>query len=351
MLRRLLSAMAFLLPVTLPAQVAEQSAVVDLLDRMTADINDLRYAEAIATGRAIVPRAAGLPVALRTRLHLLLAAAYFPEDRAIQRPDSALVHLATAIRATPDAAYPAELRWRGLDSLLARARSSTVAAALRAPARQRVAGPGSEARLGFVATPGTTVELRLRRRADDVIVFADTMVSESGEFRVAAYDGSRVRLSAGAYDLELVARRGADGAVARVHAATVEAPTLELESLPALAPELLLPDSAVPDIRRIRRTGAIAGAATVAFALLARRDPDLRAAYGPDPRSFIAGGAIVAGALWFTRRVEVTPLPANIAANASLRAMHARAVAEVDARNAARLATYAGTLVVATDVP
>lgn len=351
MLRRLLVALVLLPHGALPAQGTEPSAVVDLLDRMTADINDLRYAEALATGRALAARAAGLAVPLRTRLRLLLAAAYFPEDAALQRADSAVVQLKAAVEDAPDAAYPAELRWRGLDSLLAHARSTTVSAVLRPPARQPVAGPGAEARFPFVATPGTTVELRVQRAGDEAVLLADTLVAESGAFRLAAHDGSRMLLAAGAYRLVLTARRGSDPAVSRSYAASVEAPPLALEPLPELEPGALLPEVARPDGRRVRRLGAIAAAATIATALFARTDADLRSAYGPDPRAAVAGAAIVGGTLWFAGSRELTPIPRNVAANAATRAAHARTLIATQERNAAALAAWAGTIVMGPDAP
>jgi hypothetical protein len=355
MLRRLLLATllaTLLAPSLAAAQEPARSAVVELLDRITADINDLKYAEALEVGRALALRSAVLPVALRTRLHLLMAAAYFPEDPSIQAADSASLHLRRAIQLAPDAAYPAELRWRGLDSLLAEARSREVAVALRVPPRQPIGAAGAAARLPFVATANTAVELRVTRRSNGQLVHADTIIAEQGEFTLAAHDGTRIIVPTGAYDLVLTATRGGSAdAVSHTHTGVVETPVLVLEEEPALRSESLLPESAVPARRQLIRTGLIVGAATAGLAVLGRTDGDLRGAFDPDPRAFAVGAVIAASVAWFARRDEVTPLPANVAANEVTRAVHARAVAAVRERNAARLANYTGTLVVVTDVP
>ena len=351
MLRRLVAA-TLLVPSLAAAQVQEGSAVVELLDRITADINDLRYAQALEVGRALTLRSAVLPVAQRTRLHLLMAAAYFPEDPTIQSADSAATHLRQAVRLAPDASYPAELRWRGLDSLLADARSRVVAVALRAPARQPIGAAGAAARLPFVATANATVELRVVRRASGQLMHADTIAAEQGEFRLAAHDGTRIIVPTGAYDLVLIARRaGGTDSVNHTHAAVVETPVLVLEEEPELRRESLLPESAVPARGPLIRTGLIVGGATAGVAVLGRTNGELRGAFGPDPRAFAIGAVIAASVAWFARSDEVTPLPANVAANDATRAVHARAVAAVRERNATRLANYSGTLAVVSDVP
>jgi hypothetical protein len=351
MLRRLVAA-AFFVPLLAAGQVQERSAVMDVLDRMQADIDDLNYPQALEVGRALTLRSAVLPVSLRTRLHLLMAAAYFPEDPTIQFADSAGAHLRAAIRLSPDASYPAELRWRGLDSLLMDARSRVVAVALRVPARQPIGGAGAAARLPFVATAQTTVEMRILRRSNGQLMQADTIAADQGAFTLAAHDGTRIVVPTGAYDLVLTAtREGSADTASHTFTAVVETPVLVLEEEPDLPSESLLPESAVPARRQLIRTGLIVGGATAGVAVLGRTNGHLRGAYGPDPRAFAVGAVIAASVAWFARSDEVTPLPANVAANNATRAVHGRAVAAVRERNAARLANYSGTLVVVTDVP
>jgi hypothetical protein len=351
MLRRVLAALLLATgSVALQAQDSSSSVVDDLLNRITSDLNDLRYADAIRSGRILAGQSALLTPTTRTRLHLLMAAAYFPEAATLQRSDSARAHLAAAIRLTPDAEYPLDLRWRGLDSLLASTRARTFAAVLRAPARQGIGGPGREALIELVASVPSRIEFQVVSRRDGRVMHRDSVSADRARIRLPLHDGSRVLLPPGGYDLVLTVRRDGSADSLRVtYVAALEAETLPIEAEPVFESLALLPENLTPDRDRLLRAGVSTAVATVAIATLGRGDPDLRSSYAPDARAYIAGGAIIAGVAAFAWRAGSRPIPTNIAANAAARAAHAQAVAAVRARNADRLASYTGVLVIAPE--
>jgi hypothetical protein len=354
MLSRALRIACLLLLVPLPtmAQDAARSVVDDLLDRIVADINGLRYDEAITRGRSLTRQAATLSDANRARLHLLLAAAFYPAERPLQRPDSARRHLAAAVQVAPDAAYPAELRWRGLDSLLAATRLRTLAAVLRAPERQQAGGPARAATFSALASAPSDLELVVRSRESGDVVHRDRREERTTEtdFRVPLHVEQRAVMLPGTYDALLIVRRAGvrDSAVVP-YRLTVEAEPIALEPEPAFDESSLRPESVTPDRARTLRAAGLAVLGTAALGILGRHDADLRETFTPDSRAYTTGLAFGAVVTVFALRPRTRTMPANVAANAALRAVHARAVQDVQRRNADRLETYSGVIVFSND--
>ena len=339
-------------PLALVAQVAPRTVVDDLLERITADLNDLRYAEAITSGRILIAQAGTLPIGTRTRAHLLLAAAFFPEDTTLQQSDSAVAHLSIAIRLTPDASYPADLRWRGLDSLVAATRVATVAAVVRVPTRQSIGGPGREATVELVASGFSNVTMRLRSFEDGGLVREDSASGETVRFAIPLHDGTAILLRPGRFDLALVARRpGRPDSIVLHRDLVLEATPPLLVTEPPLDPSLLLPVVGTPDRRGALKLGAGTALATLAFAFVMRSDADLRASYGVDPRAYAVAGTIAVTVTAFSWRARAQPIPANVVKNAATRALHDRSVRDLRALNAERLTPYEGTLIVAGGAP
>lgn len=343
-------ALGLALPTGVAGQGASRSPVDDLLDRVTADINDLRYVDAIVRGRALAQQADAMAVPQRVRLQLLMAAAFFPDERAQQRGDSALAHLRAAVRLAPDVRFAAELRWRGLDSLLETARARTVAAVLRAPEEQRSGGPGSAASVELVAHRPMRLALRVVDRATGRTVRRDTATAERVRIDLPAHDGSRLLLAAGEYDLILVAHEiGRPDSVAAVHALSVDGTPPLLEPEPDLPAATLRPEYRAPNRTGVLATGFAFSGATIVLATLGRSDAALRDGFSPDARAYAVGGAILLGTAVVAWRDRGRPVPRNVAANADIRADHARRVEAVRATNRTRLEGYRATVRIAAE--
>jgi hypothetical protein len=89
----------------------------------------------------------------------------------------------------------------------------------------------------------------------------------------------------------------------------------------------------------------VAAVATLLLGTVARRDPDLRAQFAPDPRMYVGASIIAASVLSAWRRPEARAVPAHVAANREARLAHERSLSVVRARNGARLTGHVGELV------
>ena len=332
------------------AQGTAASPVNEFLDRITADINDLRYAEALRRGRTLAPSADAMPLAQRVRWRLLMAAAFYPEPRAVQGADSALAHLVAALRLAPDARYAPEMRWRGLDSLLARARARSPFVVLRAAPSLRIGARVAAGNLQAVATRPVHLTLSTVDRATGRSTVQDTAFAESVSLSLAAHDDGRLLIAPGVYDLVLTAvdPKGGEPVTVR-YEMTAEG------KLPALAPEpqlpasALLPEHVMPARRSVIAKTAVFTGLTLVVATAARGDAALRDNFSTDARSYLVAGAMVAGAGALLTRVKGKPIPQNVAANAIARARHERAVNAAVEANRKSLASYAVTVRIAAE--
>jgi hypothetical protein len=353
--RRAVAALLLCLaPAVAAGQARAASPVDDVLDRMTGDINDLRFADALRRGQPFAGSLEALPLAQRVRWRLLMAAAYYPFEREHQRPDSAMLHLRALVRIAPDARYAPEMRWRGLDSLLENARERTLAAVVRGPLTQRVAGPTTPGRVDVVATRAVRTRIVVVERATGRITQSDTVTDPRPTPRLIAHDDRQVLLAPGEYDLVLTAWdvTASDDSVTSRYGLTVEAGSARLPALrpePPLPASALLPERAVPSRRRYLAKGIAYTALTVAAATLVRSDATLRDEFATDGRAFAVGGVMLAGVGVMFWREKERPIPANIAANVATRAEHERRIADLVAENRIRLSGYAVTVRIAPE--
>lgn len=343
---------AFLSPVTASAQERAASPVDDVLDRMTGDVNDLRYPEALRRGRAFAGTEDALTLAQRVRWRLLMAAAFYPDDeRRHQHPDSALRHLRALIRIAPDARYAPEMRWRGLDSLLQLARERTLGAVVRGPLTQRVAGSAAPGTVEVIASRPVRFSLAVRERATGRVTQRDSATGARAAMRLAAHDDRRVLLAPGEYDLVLTAHDVDDetDSVVTRHLMTVEGQLPLLEPEPPLPAGALRPERLAPSRTPLIAKAAVFSGLTFGLATLARSDGALRDRFPTDGRAYLVGGAMIAGTAAIILRQRSRPVPANIAANAAARAEHDRRIAQVIDANRARLAGYGVSVRIAAE--
>ncbi len=316
------------------------SNVDALLDRVAADINDLKYEQAIQRGQSLAISATAMTTTHRVRWRLLMAAAFFPEDVRLQHGDSALRHLDAAVLLQPDARYDPAMRWRGLDSLLARSRERTLGVALRPTGTQHADGGDAPARVTVIASHPTRFRLNLVDRATDETVHADTASGDSAVFAIPAHDGRRVILAPGTYDLEVTAIDAGRAARTVRHEVTVagEAPSLEPE--PVLAASSLLPEFTPVPRRKALLTGLAFSGATLAIASMGRSSDALRDRFGTDARAYAISAGMLVGVTAVLWKQKGTPLPQNAIANATARSRHQRELDGVTARNSALLRKY-----------
>ncbi len=346
--------LASLLPALAGAQQARARAaspVDDVLDRITGDINDLRYADALRRGRGIAGSEQSLPLAQRVRWRLLMAAAFYPDDeKRHQHPDSALRHLRALVRIAPDARYRPEMRWHGLDSLLDIARERTLGAVARAPATQRVGGANATGRVDVIATRRVRVSVAVVDAEGAVLQHASG-TGDSVRLELRANDGRRVLLPPGGHDLVLVAHDLADDrdSVVTRYALVVEGSPPMLEPEPPLAASALLPESVAPARGPLLAKGVVFTGFTLAIATAGRADETLRDRFSDDGRAYLVGGAIVASVAAIIATSRSRPIPANIAANEATRAEHDRSIQRVLDVNRGRLRNHVVTVRIAPE--
>lgn len=123
-----------------PLRAQSADPVDDLINRVIADVNDLRYADAIRRGNEVLTYTRTMRPAQYALLRTALAAAFYPEETVAQQPDSAIAQFVAGLKVLPDLSLPIELRWAGLDSLLAVARTRTLAVTV-AMDEQALVGP------------------------------------------------------------------------------------------------------------------------------------------------------------------------------------------------------------------
>ncbi len=325
-----------------------RSPTDDVIEAAKRALNDLRYDEAIRLGRDIEPFTAQMRTAQVVALRQVLALAFFPEEREFQRPDSALRQLVALVRLRPDADLAPDLRWSGLDSLLAVARERTFAAALV---------PVAEYQMGGAFTVATTRSARVRlvlvERGSGRVVARDSALVRGREaLTLRAHDDREVAVRAGEHELRLAAfdvvtRDSVLVAVPVVATAT----SVSLLPLPVLDSTRLRVERERPDRARTAVKGLLFGVATAAIGSLARGGGRLARDFDPDPRAAGMGAVIALGSLGLALTEKGRAIPAAVRANDQVRAAHARALAAAQEENARRLAGYRVTLRVSGEAP
>ena len=224
-----------------PAQAQatpEASPLDDLIARVRADVNDLKYPEAIARGREVFSFARTARPSQLIALRHAMAAAFYPEEREAQQPDSALAHLRATVRLQPDVQLAAELKWSGLDSLLEVARRTTFAVQLRPNAADTLTGPSGRGSISFIASRPARYKLRIRALPNGASVMQDSVMTAtaSGRLSYRAHDGLAALIGAGQYEVLVTAYDSAstDSIVIR-HDAEATATTVSTVPRPVLA--------------------------------------------------------------------------------------------------------------------
>lgn len=335
---------------TTPAPAATTPApspTDDLIDRVRASVDDLRYEDAIRRANEVFAFARTMRPDQLIRLRSVLAAAFYPDEREAQQPDSALNQLVEIVRMQPDAMLPVEVRWSGLDSLLEVARARTFAVQLRPAAEQELVGTEGRGFVDVVASRPARYKLRIRALPSGTAVLQDSTVTPeaTGRLGFRAHNGRVALLAAGQYEVLLTAIDATTGdtvELRRVAEATGVAPTLV--ATPVFDTTLLKTDMAKPPRVKMVMTSLFFAGATLAIASVARAEEPIASAYSTDGRATFVSlamiGAAVAG-FWLDKGVVSVE---NLQSNMAARAAHRKALADAEAENKKRIAEYRVTM-------
>lgn len=322
--------------------------VDDLILRVIADLNDLRYDDAIARGREVFRSAATMTPAQEALLRTALAAAFYPEEEPAQRPDSALAQFAAAIRVKPDVVLPVELRWSGLDSLLDVARSRVFAVVVQADSPRVLAGP--DARGGLMVQSSRPARFTLRTglvgSSTSVVQSTSSEPSTASVLMFRALDGRDVLLAPGAYTATITAVDAAGDSVQLRRRLLVEGQPLFIVAPPVFDSTRLLPERRRGSLARRALISAVLGGTAFYVASLFK-DAEFDGDFRPSGASVGLGLSVFAIGV-STHWIFGAGRDADaVAANARLREEHRRAVERAEEESAARRNAYRVTVTLA----
>jgi len=123
-----------LLTLLAPASLSAQDALGGLLTRAKNALNDLKYSEADSLARLLIALGDVVPRPQRIAALQIAAAARYPDDKPLQRADSAVSALKVIVLLGHTDPIPFEIGWAGLDSLF-----RSVGGAAQLPPDQRTA--------------------------------------------------------------------------------------------------------------------------------------------------------------------------------------------------------------------
>jgi hypothetical protein len=317
----------------------------DLITRVLADLNDLRYADAIRRGREVLATGRTMSPAQEALLRSTIAAAYFPEEADAQRPDSAIAQFTAALAVQPDLTLPVELRWPGLDSLLTVARSrSFVLLASAEP--QTIVGPDGRGRVEVQSSRVARFTLQTSLLGSAVAARQDvtTTAGTRATLQFRAHDGRDVLLTRGEYVATIVATDPVRGdSVLLRRRMLVDATPIMFVAPPALDSARLRPETRRPSFRRTFVTSLVLGTATFVVAALNNED-DFGEDFRPNSGKVALGAGVFAvGMSTYWLRGERRDERA-VAANREVRDAHRRAVEAADAENSRRIRDYRVTV-------
>jgi hypothetical protein len=338
----LFAAVLFAAPLRAQVVPAAGEPVDDLILRVIADLSDLRYGDAIRRGREVMSYARPMmSVEQASLLHTAIAAAFYPEEAAAQRPDSALAELEAAIRVKPDVVLPVELAWDGLDSLLTVARSRSFAVVVRADSTRTLVGPA--ARAGLMVQSSRPARFTLRTgvlgSSTSVVQSTSAELSLASVLMFRALEGNDVLLAPGEYTATVTAVDAAGDSVRVQRRLLVEGEPLYVIAPPTFDESRLLPERRRGNLTvRVIASALLGGLVFAATSV--RVDNDFEAEFKPSGSSTSLGLGVFAvgvGTHWLSRGRRD---PDAVAANARMREDHRRAVEAAAAESEQRRNNY-----------
>ncbi|HEY5490111.1 MAG TPA: hypothetical protein VIK25_02860, partial [Gemmatimonadaceae bacterium] len=267
-------------------------------------------------------------------------------EPSLQRPDSAVHYLSRLVRLSPDAEVTRDLRWAGLDSLLAVARARTFALSVRPQREYVLIGTDGRGFIDVVTSQKATVVLTAASRITGSVVVVDSSVGTTrARLSMRAHDGQQALFQTGDYVMRVSAVNSArtDTSMVVLDVSAEGVPPV-LARLPALDSSALK-----PEIEKSSRTKAVVyggfiAASTYALSRYARTDTLLKARFQPDSRATKVGATIMLGAILGSIFDKGRPMPENVAGNTVLRANFARELATITQENREKVGSFKVTM-------
>lgn len=347
-LRSAVLALVLLAPGLQAQQRPASSPINDLIARITALVNDFRYADAVRAGESATALVRQMRPDQLLAFNTVMAAAYYPDEASEQRPSAALARLDDVIRLRPDARIPQELRWSGLDSLLEVSRRRVFSAVARPATQYAIAGVEGRGLIDVVSSRPAAFRLRVTSRRDGRMVTHDSATfATTARLGLRAHSGEAVLLDSGSYDISVVAidAETRDSAFSNF-VAEVAASPLALAPRPVFDSTTLLPVMERPRRGSTIFKGLVFAGFTYGIAGYARAEEPLRSAFEVDTRAYAVSGGIFGAALIAAIFDKGRALPQNAENNAKTLAGFQQAVLATDAENRRRITEYRVTVLV-----
>jgi hypothetical protein len=327
-----------------PSAARAQSADT-LLSRATVALNDLNYERALFLARQLltVPT---LTSAQRTAALQLVAAAFYPEEEDKRHADSAMVALRQLVRGDADVSMPRDITWRGLDSLLAIARTTTFVTTVTPEREYALTGPAARAVIRVSANRPASYRMTLLQATGAEVMRDSAGPATSAQLGIAGMRAGKPALESGAYTLVVSATDSASGETLESrYAVRVEAPALVLEPGPgAFDQSTLRPERFPPARSRAYTAAVLLAGATIGMAVAGRAEEPVRSAFSLDAKAIAAAVGLAGGAFWAARMDKGGPLPENVTYNQTLRRDHEARVASANEENQRRINAYRLTI-------
>ncbi len=328
------------------ASAQSQSPVAELLVQGHNALNDLDYERAESVGRSILGIGERATRSEQADACRLIAAAFFPEELALQNRDSALHYLADLIRLTPNADIPTEISWPGLDSLLGVTRKHTFAL-WASPVNDSIV-PGVDAEALFdvaVSHPSHLVLSATPENSDSPILLDSVGPVMQATLRLQILDGDTPVLESGRHELVIVASAvNSSRTTSTSFTADVSVPRLELAEVPSTPDQtLLLPEQTKPKRARNALMGVGLGTTTALLANTFRGSGPV-ADLPTDGRAYAIGATVSVTAIVMALLERPSPIPENITYNEQLWADFYQSVRHAQAENERRRDTFRATV-------
>lgn len=319
--------------------------VDEVIARTESALNDLDYSRAATMARTLVELANG-DKQVEIRGLQLLAASLYPEERGMQRPDSARAQLKRLIWTTPSAIIPRSISWPGLDSLLEETRRQTLAFWPSPESLYVLTGTAGRVPILVRGSRIAAYNVTATNIHGGAPVILDSIpASTGGRLSFSIIENDRVRLPSGTYELRITATDTVSGESAtRRYEMAVEAEPIQFLLLPSPFPDdSLLPERSHPSRKRNALVGLGLGAVTGLLASTMKGD----AGVGPasnDGRAWVVGATMSLGAVLGALTDHGRPLPANTLRNQEVRNDREREIRLAEQENARVRGSYSATV-------
>lgn len=314
---------------------------MDMIETAKNALNNLQYAQARNTVREVLAlgrlkreqEIAALQVA---------SAAFFPEDNTARIPDSAAKYLKRLARMMPSGPLPADIASPALDSQLVVARLTTFGATIQPPLQISLRGTENHPAIDVISTRPARWQLYLISGDGGPPILLDTLgAATEGKLSLKAHNGSAPVMQPGIFQFRVLSISAVrpDTIVLRLNGTATGSPPTLVAMPPVLEPSRLLPERAPRALITGVVGGLVVGGGTWALANFIR-PPKALGDEPKDGRGIAVGFGITAGAIVAGLLDRGKPLPANVKANAAMRAGYIKQLGDAAETNRLRISEY-----------